>query len=78
MGEYKILPCPFCGGRGQLEKSYRSFINGKSERLTLVRCLKCGARASRVRLRDFGASSHCVAAEQKAVEIWNKRIVTQN
>lgn len=70
---YTLLPCPFCGGRGQLEKSYRSFINGKSERVALVRCLKCGARAGRVRLRDYGKSSHSVEAEQAAVDIWNSR-----
>lgn len=74
--EYNLLPCPFCGGKPQLESKYRSFIAGKSERVALVRCLKCGARASRVPLRQYGKTSHSIEAEQEAVAIWNTRIST--
>lgn len=75
--KFNLLPCPFCGGRGFLEKSYRSFIKGQSERVALVRCLDCGARAGRVRLKEYGKSSHCVEAEQKAIDIWNNRPTPQ-
>ena len=72
-----LLPCPFCGGKGQLECNYRSFINGKSERVALVRCLNCGARASRVRLSKYNKTSHSREAEQEAVELWNNRPTPQ-
>ena len=78
MSDYKLLPCPFCGGKPWLEKNYRSFIAGKSERVALVRCLDCGARASRIRHRDYGKTSHSVEAVEEAVRCWNRRLLLKN
>ena len=72
---YYLLPCPFCGGRGHLEEKYRSFVAGKSERVALVRCLDCGARAGRVRLSDYDKTSHSTEATEKAVSYWNDRAI---
>ena len=73
MIEYNLLPCPFCGGKPKLEEKYRSFIAGKSERVAVVICQDCGARASRIRISDYGKSSHSVEATERAVQIWNTR-----
>ena len=78
MAKYELLPCPFCGGRAKLEEKYRSFIAGKSERVALVRCLACGARAGRARISDYGNTSHSVEATEDAVRYWNNRSVPQN
>lgn len=73
MSEIKLLPCPFCGGKAYLKKNHRAFINAQSTRVTFVRCEKCNARTGRFELRDFGTSSHCKEAEQKAIKAWNTR-----
>lgn len=78
MENQRLKPCPFCGGRPFLEKSMRCFINGKTDKAALVRCLDCGARASRVRLSDYGKSSHSKEAEEEAANMWNNRIAPQN
>lgn len=75
MGNYNLLPCPFCGGEARLEDSYRSFICGKSEKVALVRCLNCGARSSRARLKDYGKTSHSREAVRDAVTYWNTRFI---
>lgn len=72
-----LLPCPFCGGRGQLECNYRSFIHGQTEKVALVRCLDCGARASRVPLKKYNKTSHSKEAEQEAIDNWNNRPTPQ-
>ncbi len=73
MNEHELLPCPFCGGKGFLEKSTRAFIQGNTEKVALVRCLQCGARAERARMKDYCASSHSRQAEADAVAFWNRR-----
>lgn len=77
MSEYEILPCPFCGGKGYLEKSTRAFIQGNTEKVALVRCLQCGARAERARMKDYYANSHSKEAEVDAVAYWNRRWTNQ-
>ena len=75
---YDLLPCPFCGGRGYLEKSTRNFFAGKSEKVALVRCLSCNARSGKVQLSKYGATSHSREAEREAVDNWNNRVTPQN
>ena len=74
MKELKMLPCPFCGGEPYLEQSHRAFIKAKSTKVAFVRCKKCNARTNRFELTDFGCTSHCKEANQKAIEAWNNRI----
>ena len=78
MIRYELKPCPFCGGKPRLEDKYRSFIAGKSERVAVVICQNCGARASRIRISDYGKTSHSTEATEEAVRIWNNRPVPQN
>jgi len=68
-----LKPCPFCGGEAYLEKSHRAFINGKTTKVTFVRCLKCNARSSRENIADYGHSSCSTEAELKVISMWNRR-----
>lgn len=70
---YELLPCPFCGGEAFLEKSHRAFIDGETTKVALVRCKVCNARGGRIKLSDYGKSSHSLEAETEAVNRWNKR-----
>lgn len=69
-----IKPCPFCGGQVHLEKAHRAYIEGKSTKVCFVRCLDCNARSGRVDIADYGYSSHSIEAENKAIEMWNRRM----
>jgi len=69
----KLLPCPFCGGKAHLEESGRGFIGGKSEKVAYVWCERCNARSGKIKLSDFGRTSHSAEAVKQAVELWNKR-----
>ena len=71
---YQLKPCPFCGGKAQLEGSFRAFVNGETTRVALVKCTACQARSGRVPLSDYGKSSHSVEANQKAIDMWNRRV----
>lgn len=71
--EYYLKTCPFCGGEPYLERSHRAFIDGKSTNVCFVRCTDCNARSGRVKILDYGHTSHSVEAEEKAVEYWNRR-----
>ena len=72
----KLKPCPFCGVKPYLEKSHRAFVDRKSTKVTFVRCTQCNARSGRIKISDYGFTSHCLEAEEEAVKNWNKR--TQN
>lgn len=63
--EIKLKPCPFCGGSGHIIiKTWDIFTHG-----AIVECNDCGART---RLVEPDCN---YAARDKAVELWNKRIV---
>ena len=70
---YELKPCPHCGGEAYLERKHRAFINAQSTRVAFVRCTVCNARSGRYKLEDYGSSNHSQAAEQLAVESWNRR-----
>ena len=71
---YELMPCPFCGGKAYLERRHRAFIDGETTLVTFVRCSVCNARSGRQKLLDYGESkNHSEAAEQVAVDSWNKR-----
>ena len=68
-----LKPCPFCGGEAYLERSHRAFINGKTTKVTFIRCLKCNARSARENIVDYGHSSCSIEAERKVIDMWNRR-----
>ena len=70
---YELKSCPDCGGEAYLERSHRAFINAQSTRVAFVRCTVCNARSGRYKLEDYGSPNHSPAAEQLAVESWNRR-----
>ena len=70
--KYNLLPCPFCGGRGHLERSARCFVGGLPSKAAFVRCVDCEARTSKVPIEKYGNTSHSTEAEKEAVEFWNR------
>ena len=69
----QILACPFCGGRGVLEKAHRAFIDGQTTRVAFVRCVVCHARSGRYKLSDYGCSATSSEANMAAINAWNRR-----
>lgn len=67
---YELLPCPFCGGKGHMEHDSRSYMNGKSTRVSYVYCENCNARSPKFNRLEYNPHN---IAEQKAVEAWNMR-----
>ena len=62
MKEYKVLPCPFCGGEAHVvidNLTYHSFVE----------CQECGARGAKLEWE----SEYC--ATDLAAEKWNKRAI---
>ena len=56
----KLLPCPFCGGEGVMDKRPRSQY-GKVKYAYFIRCESCWAQGSSPK------------SEAGAVEVWNMR-----
>lgn len=77
MNKPKLKPCPFCGGKPHLETRHRAFINAQTTRVALVRCTECNARSGRFELKDFGHTSSCLEANNKAIEAWNRRATNE-
>lgn len=73
MNRPEMLPCPFCGGRPYLERSFRAFVEGKTSKVVLIRCTQCEARSGRVKLSDYGRTSHSLEAEIDVINAWNRR-----
>ena len=70
----ELKECPFCGGEAYLEKSSRVYYKGKTAKAAYVRCTDCEARTGKVMISDYGCTSHSKDAEEKAVEVWNRRV----
>ena len=68
-----LQPCPFCGGRARLEKSFRTFIGGEPGRVAFVFCDNCGARSGRVPLSKYGCTSNSIDAVNEVIAMWNNR-----
>jgi Lar family restriction alleviation protein len=75
--KYGLLPCPFCGGEARLEENSRGFIGGESTKICYVWCKKCNARSGRVKLTDYGRTSHSAEAINDVVSLWNRRSEAQ-
>lgn len=56
----ELKPCPFCGGKAQLDH------DGLAD-YSYVRCMECHARTRDITV----ASYHC--SDDKAIELWNHR-----
>lgn len=63
MKEPTILPCPFCGGVGEVCVGEHAFSDAK------VRCRKCGAEGPL--FNDFAKITR---NERAAVNAWNERV----
>lgn len=57
----KLKPCPFCGGKAELENSMR-------ENCSRIKCTKC-----RVKTEAF-IKSFKYSSDQLAAEAWNRRV----
>ena len=67
---YDMKPCPFCGGKAHMEYDSRSYMNGKSTRVSYVYCEVCNSRSPKFDRLECNPRS---IAEGKAVEAWNRR-----
>ena len=56
----ELKPCPFCGGKAQLEHDGIT-VN------SYVRCFECHARTKAIAVAPY----HC--SDDKAIELWNQR-----
>ena len=63
MSDYKLKPCPFCGGEAHIIiKSFDIFNHGAQ-----IVCKECGARTQLIEPScDYNAKEKCV-------RLWNKR-----
>lgn len=66
-----ISVCPFCGSnKVKIRKKNRTVIGGVEKRNTFCYCTICDSRGARVLYEDF---EHQLEAEEKAIELWNRR-----
>lgn len=61
LADTMIRPCPFCGGKGKLEKIERKTKSGDHEPYYKVQCYICKAQTYVFRFPEF------------AVSFWNQR-----
>lgn len=67
-----ISDCPFCGSdKVKLRQKNRTVINGVEKRNTFCYCTICDSRGTRILYDDF---EHHIEAENKAIEMWNRRV----
>lgn len=67
----EIKNCPFCGSNGvKIRKKNRTVIGGTEKRNTFCYCTVCDSRGTRVLYEDF---TRHIDAENKAIEMWNRR-----
>ena len=62
-----IIPCPFCGNKGNGDDELRIIANNLNSR-RMVFCEKCGAKGPAIKHEE------AVEAERLAVEAWNTRV----
>lgn len=73
--EYTILPCPFCGGKADLESDTECYGHGDYAKVVRVRCEDCGGSGADVDDRDYELGRCITTEEQKtrAIMAWNRR-----
>lgn len=69
MGEIKLKPCPFCGGRAKLKHGY-PYRQIKGMRQAVVQCKSCGCRTITYRQLPYQSWTE---VDDEAVNAWNKR-----
>lgn len=70
LNEYRLKPCPFCGGEGYL--AYSSF-NDSCDIVATIVCKNCGAEAEGFEYQEFDEKGWN-EAKIKARQAWNRRI----
>ena len=75
--EEGILPCPFCGNtKLKVDSKHNGKWSHVGTHSATVRCSKCHARGPTVSCKVSDSRwSADEATKQKAIELWNKRIV---
>lgn len=80
MSEYKLKPCPFCGGEANVEQTQtRDYVNSSIALQFQIRCKKCHSTASTaygfiaINLNSSGEINVLHNDIPKAVEAWNRR-----
>ena len=76
----KLLPCPFCGGKG-LRKTENSCVDMQFDDdhdYFWVECKECGARTKAIHIKNARYRNTCkdelIEAETKADNAWNTRV----
>lgn len=80
MSEYKLKPCPFCGGEANIEQTQTGDYERSSVGIRFqIRCKKCHSTASTaygfvaINLKSSGELNVWHNDIPKAVEAWNRR-----
>lgn len=76
----ELKPCPFCGGKAEIEQTAYGTMNYASCKLTFaVRCTKCDATAPNangyiaINLSSDGNLNIWHDGRLKAIDMWNRR-----
>lgn len=77
----ELKPCPFCGGKAEIEQTAYGTTNYASCKLTFaVRCTECDATAPNangyiaIKLSSDGNLNPWHDDRLKAIEAWNRRV----
>ena len=67
----ELKPCPFCGGRGQIESEYETIGHGDGDTFYFVVCQCCGARTKPIgRLEAEGTETKKLVSKV----LWEMRV----
>jgi hypothetical protein len=73
MADRELAPCPFCGGRAELDthRSFRALQTGRVENACAVYCLECSADQSFCYSDAPGVDREAIVAD--VIARWNRR-----